>query len=107
MLARTARIPQMQRMQVELVQYVTDNRVRDADNAWPLLKACADALASNRGASAHLVPDDTDAYCRKIAPRIEHGDVARFELIVTDTSPRSEEHTSEPQPLMSNPYAVF
>src|SRR3546814_18226163 len=77
MLARTARIPQMQRMQVELVQYVTDNRVRDADNAWPLLKAGADALASNRGASAHSVPADTDANGRKTATRNEHGEGAR------------------------------
>lgn len=91
MLARSARIPTMQRMQVELVQYVTDNRVRDADNAWPLLKACADALASNRGVSARLVPDDTDAYCRKLAPRVVKEPPARFELVITDISHRPDD----------------
>lgn len=90
---RAERIPTMQRLQVELVQVVGDRRVRDADNAWPLLKACADALASNRGVSAHLVPDDTDAYCTKLAPRIEHDPTVtpHFRLTVTDISNRPDD----------------
>lgn len=89
---RAERIPTMQRLQVGIVQYVADRRVRDADNAWPLLKACADALASNRGVSAHLVPDDSDAYCTKLAPRIEYAPTVtpHFALTVTDISNRPD-----------------
>lgn len=91
-LARSAGIPSMGRMQVELVWVVTDNRIRDEDNVFPLLKVAADALASDRGVSAHLVPDDTAAWCVKIAPRIEKrtGETAHFELIVTDITHRPE-----------------
>lgn len=92
-LARKAGIPPMGRMQVELVWVVTDNRVRDEDNVFPLLKVAADALASDRGVSAHLVPDDTAEWCVKIAPRIEKrtDDTAHFELIVTDITHRPDE----------------
>lgn len=91
-LARNARIPTMCRMQVELVWVVTDNRKRDADNVFPLLKAAADALASDRGVSARLVPDDSPEWCVKIAPRIEkrEGDTAHFELIITDITHRPD-----------------
>lgn len=91
-LARNAGIPTMGRMQVELVWVVTDNRKRDADNVFPLLKAAADGLASDRGVSAHLVPDDSPEWCVKITPRIEkrEDDTAHFELIVTDITHRPE-----------------
>lgn len=91
-LARNAGIPTMGRMQVELVWVVTDNRKRDEDNAFPLLKVAADGLASDRGVSAHLVPDDSPEWCLKIAPRIEkrEDDTAHFELIVTDITHRPE-----------------
>lgn len=92
-LARNAGIPTMGRMQVELVWVVTDNRKRDADNVFPFLKAAADGLASDRGVSARLVPDDSPEWCVKIAPRIEKrdDDTAHFELIVTDISHRPDE----------------
>lgn len=92
-LARNADIPTMGRMQVELVWVVTDNRKRDADNVFPLLKAAADGLASDRGVSAHLVPDDSPEWCVKIAPRIEKrdNDTAHFELIVTNITHRPDE----------------
>lgn len=50
-----------------------DNIRRDADNLWPMLKACCDALA--RGprrdwVGLQLVPDDTPAYFTKNAPVI-------------------------------------
>jgi hypothetical protein len=91
-LARAAGIPTMGRMQVELVWVVTDNRKRDEDNAFPLLKVAADGLASDRGVSAHLVPDDSPEWCVKIAPRIEkrQDTTAHFELIVTDITHRPD-----------------
>lgn len=59
---------------VELVWAPGDRRRRDADNLWPLLKACCDALA--RGprrdwTGLELVPDDTPEHMTKLAPRIE------------------------------------
>lgn len=59
---------------VELVWAPGDRRRRDADNLWPLLKACCDALA--RGPrrdwiGLELVPDDTPEHMTKLAPRIE------------------------------------
>lgn len=50
-----------------------DNRRRDADNLWPLLKALADGLARGRPdlIGLDLVPDDTPEYFTKLAPRIE------------------------------------
>lgn len=59
---------------VELVWAPGDRRRRDADNLWPLLKACCDALA--RGPrrdwiGLELVSDDTPEHMTKLAPRIE------------------------------------
>lgn len=59
---------------VELVWAPGDKRRRDADNLWPLLKACCDALA--RGprrdwVGLALVPDDTPEHMTKLAPRID------------------------------------
>ncbi|MBW0088259.1 hypothetical protein I4I73_03390 [Pseudonocardia sp. KRD-184] len=50
-----------------------DRRRRDADNLWPLLKACCDALARGRQdwVGLDLVPDDTPTWMEKRAPRIE------------------------------------
>lgn len=50
-----------------------DRRRRDADNLWPLLKVCCDALARGRKdwVGLDLVPDDTPTYMDKLAPRIE------------------------------------
>jgi len=49
-----------------------DRRRRDADNLWPLLKACCDALARGRRdwAGLDLVPDDTPRWMDKRAPVI-------------------------------------
>lgn len=49
-----------------------DNRRRDADNLWPLLKACCDALSRGRRdwAGLELVPDDTPRWMDKRAPVI-------------------------------------
>lgn len=58
---------------VELVWAPGDNRRRDADNLWPLLKVGCDALARGRRdwVGLDLVPDDTPEHMTKRAPRIE------------------------------------
>lgn len=94
-LAYNAGIPKMQRMQVELVWVVKDRRTRDSDNTAPLLKAVADGLASNKGVSANLVPDDSPDYCVKLMPRIEYqpGSTPHFEVIISDISHRPDDIT--------------
>lgn len=73
-LARAANIPATAHMTVELVWAPGDRIRRDADNLWPLLKACCDSLA--RGprrdwVGLELVPDDTPQHMTKMAPRID------------------------------------
>lgn len=68
------RFGRIEHVTVELVWAPGDRRRRDADNLWPLLKACCDALA--RGprrdwVGLELVPDDTPEHMTKLAPRIE------------------------------------
>lgn len=91
-LARAARLPQMQRIQVELIWVVTDHRKRDDDNLHPLAKSCWDALASDRGVSARIVPDDSPEFVTKMHPRIEYrpDESPHFEVIVTDTTHRPD-----------------
>ena len=80
-LARNAGVPASDHLIVELV-WVPEraNRSRDADNLWPLLKVCCDALARGpakrtRGRPGlDLVPDDTPAWMTKRSPRIADPD---------------------------------
>jgi crossover junction endodeoxyribonuclease RusA len=71
-LARAAKIPSGRHLTVELVWAPGDRRRRDADNPWPTLKACCDALARGRAdlIGLDLVPDDTPEYMEKLPPRI-------------------------------------
>lgn len=78
-LGRQAGIPPSRHLTVELVWAPGDRRKRDADNLWPMLKACCDGLARGpRKPSARaapwvgldLVPDDTPRWMRKLPPRI-------------------------------------
>ena len=74
--ARQAGIPKARHLTVGLHYRPGDNRRRDADNLWPTLKACCDALA--RGprrdwVGLELVPDDTPQYMTKHAPVIHTG----------------------------------
>jgi crossover junction endodeoxyribonuclease RusA len=71
---------------VELVWAPGDRRRRDADNLWPLLKACCDALA--RGprrdwVGLELVPDDTPEHMTKLAPRIQPPPAKGMWLVLT------------------------
>lgn len=72
LLARSARIPRSKHLTVELVWSPGDRRRRDADNLWPLLKVCCDALARGRRdwVGLELVADDTPEFMTKKAPRI-------------------------------------
>lgn len=87
-----ASIPQMQRMQVELVWVVNDRRKRDPDNVIGLMKPVADGLASNTGISVNLVADDSPEFCVKLMPRIEHrpGETPHFEVHITDITNRPD-----------------
>jgi crossover junction endodeoxyribonuclease RusA len=74
--ARKAGIPTCRHLTVGLNYRPGDNRRRDADNLWPTLKACCDALA--RGprrdwVGLELVPDDTPEHMTKQAPVIVPG----------------------------------
>jgi crossover junction endodeoxyribonuclease RusA len=58
---------------VELVWAPGDRRRRDADNLFPLLKSCCDAIARGRRdwTGLDLVPDDVPEWMTKLTPRIE------------------------------------
>lgn len=92
-LARQARIPQLQRVQVEVVWVVSDKRRRDSDNAAPFAKSIFDAIGADKGVSARIVPDDAPEFMTKLMPRIEYrpDDEPHFEVIVTDTSFRPDD----------------
>lgn len=68
------------------------NRLRrDADNLWPMLKVCCDALA--RGprrdwVGLEIVPDDTPEHMTKLAPRIEPPPAKGMWLALTLTGVR-------------------
>ncbi|GAA2772911.1 hypothetical protein [Saccharopolyspora taberi] len=75
-------IPALGRCTVRLVWTVTDRRRRDADNAVPTLKACADGLVD-----AGIVADDVPALMTKHMPEIVLGDTAGLVLIVEPLAP--------------------
>lgn len=75
---------------VELVWAPGDRRVRDADNLWPLLKVCCDALARRRAdlIGLDLVPDDSPEWMTKLAPRIAGPPAVRGMWVVVTLQPR-------------------
>lgn len=87
-LVRAQRIPKMQRMGVALTWVVADRRRRDEDGTFPLYKAVVDGLASDKGVSAQLVPDDDPAHVHREHPRIEYrpGESPHFEVVIVDLS---------------------
>ncbi len=91
-LARAARIPQLQRVEVEVVWVVKDRRKRDADGPDPMCKAIYDAIGSDRGVSAHIVADDSPEFMSKPRLRIEHrpDESPHFEVRVSDISHRPD-----------------
>lgn len=89
-LVRSQNIPTMQRVSVQLVWVVTDRRKRDEDGPEPLAKAIFDAIGSDRGVSARLVPDDSPEFMDKPRPLIEYrpGDTSHFEVVIRDLTHR-------------------
>lgn len=87
-LARSQRIPKLERIGVTLTWVVADRRNRDPDNMAGLWKAAVDGLASNKGTSARIVADDDPAHVHREHPRIEYekGAVPHFRLEVIDLS---------------------
>jgi crossover junction endodeoxyribonuclease RusA len=89
-LAWKARIPQSTHLTVELI-WAPGNRIkRDADNLWPFLKVCCDALA--KGArrdwvGLELVEDDSPEYMTKLTPRIVPPPAVGMWLDVTARGP--------------------
>lgn len=86
------RIPKMNRVSVEVVWVVPTKHKRDADGPDPMCKAIFDAIGSDRGVSARLVPDDDPAHMEKPRLRIEHrpGSTAHFEVTIRDLAFRPE-----------------
>lgn len=87
-LCRSQRIPKMQRVSVQVVWVVPTRHKRDADGPDPFCKVIYDAIGSDRGVSARLVPDDTPEFMDKPRLAIEHqpGVTAHFRVEVTDIS---------------------
>lgn len=86
-MVRAAKVPQLERICVDVTWYVTDSRVRDSDNLAPWLKVIYDAIGSSRGVSAHIVKDDSPKYMVKPEARIERAPgkgAAFFEIRITD-----------------------
>lgn len=83
--ARAAGIPPMERCRVDVEWIVPDARKRDTDNLAPFLKAIYDAIGSDRGVGARLVPDDDPAHMDKPAAtiRLERGARAHFIITIT------------------------
>lgn len=84
---RALKLPPLERIRIEIVWWVTDNRRRDVDNVFPLAKACYDGIAADKGTSAKVVDDDTPGLVEKVMPRIERlpkGGNAHFEVRITD-----------------------
>jgi hypothetical protein len=77
-------LPRLDRIRVELVQYVTTRRVRDEDNLGALAKALVDGLRDDpKKGLRGIVPDDTRDYVERMAHRIEpapEGMAAHFRL---------------------------
>lgn len=83
---RSLRLGELERVSVQLIWVVGDKYKRDEDNVWPLMKAICDGIASDRGTSARLVPDDDPAHMQKLAPeiRLVPGSVAHFVVKIED-----------------------
>lgn len=81
-------IPPMERCAVQVTWVVGDRRKRDLDGPEPFLKGIFDALGSDRGVSARIVPDDDPAHMVKPRLAIEYvkGCTPFFRVDVTDLS---------------------
>lgn len=84
MLARAARIPELDACRVTLTWFVQTRHRRDADNVVPTLKAACDGLVD-----AGVVPDDTPDLMSKLMPVITHRPGVRQSLeLLVEAVPR-------------------
>ena len=79
-------VPAMARCRVDVVWVVKDRRRRDTDNLAPLLKAIYDGIGSDKGTSAHIVPDDAPEFMEKPGATIRYDKDAtpHFEITITE-----------------------
>ena len=81
-IARSHRIPPLERVRVEVAITPLTNRRRDADNYVPVLKHIADGLVD-----AKVVPDDTPRFMEKMMPTLNPADqyeTTRITVVVTE-----------------------
>jgi len=79
--ASARHIPELDRVEVHLIQFVNTRRRRDDENLVATLKPLCDGLVD-----AEVVPDDTREFMVKHMPEIryEKGCTPHFELTVTE-----------------------
>ncbi|UFS59499.1 hypothetical protein [Subtercola endophyticus] len=68
----SAKVPTMYRCRVDVEWVVKTRAKRDLDNLAPMLKVIYDAVGSDRGISAHVVPDDDPAHMEKPGATIRY-----------------------------------
>lgn len=86
-MVRAAHVPALERISVDIIWVVADNRTRDgAENLAPWAKAIYDGIGSNRGVSARIVEDDSPAFMVKVQPsiRLDKTVAPHFEIVITD-----------------------
>lgn len=84
-LAKQAKVPASQRVQVELHYQPKVRRRRDNENLAPTAKACTDGLVD-----AGVVPDDADEFVQRYGPVIHpvvKGEPGRLWMVVTVLDP--------------------
>jgi hypothetical protein len=83
---RSLRLGELERISVQVIWVVGDRIKRDDDGHAPLMKVICDGIGSDRGVSAHLVPDDDPAHMVKLAPVIKTvpGADPHFCVIITE-----------------------
>lgn len=81
---RSLRLGELERVSVQLIWVVGDKYKRDEDNIWPLMKVICDGIASDRGTSARLVPDDDPLHMQKKAPEVRfvEGSTPHFVVVI-------------------------
>ena len=85
-LVRAARIPALDRCQVDVCWLVKTKTKRDSDNLAPLLKAIYDGIGSDRGISARIVEDDSPEYMVKRSATIHYDKANTPGFVVTITA---------------------
>ena len=85
-LTRSAHVPSLDRIQVDVEWVTATKRRRDTDNIAPLLKAIYDGIGADRGISARIVEDDAPEFMSKPGATIRYApdEKPRFVVTITD-----------------------